>query len=49
MVRLREIKLYGNSNVIFLTKTDMEDMKWKIGDKVDIELLKKKVKRNANK
>ena len=38
--RYREIKKYGNTFVIPLTKPDMEDMKFKEGEMVDVEKLK---------
>ena len=50
MARYREIKKYGNTFVIPLTKPDMEDMKFKEGEMVDVEKLKlKKGEDNGNK
>ena len=34
-MRLREIKKYGDTFVIKLEPTDLKDMDWKIGQKVD--------------
>ena len=41
MKKLRPIKLYGNTAVIQLTKTDLSDLDLTIGDLVDIADLKK--------
>jgi hypothetical protein len=37
MVRLRLIKIYGNSFAIKLFPSDMEDFGLKVGDKINIE------------
>lgn len=37
MPRIREVKKYGDLMIIPLFKRDVEDLKIKIGDKVDIE------------
>ena len=39
--RLRQIKLYGNTVVITLFKLDLNDLKLKVGDLVDVSQLKK--------
>ena len=49
MVRLREIKKYGNTNVITLKVSDMMDLNLKIGDMVDIEEILVKTKKGGNK
>ena len=48
MKRLRQIKLYGNTYVITLSKIDLQDMKLKEGDSVDISLLKLQEDINQN-
>jgi len=42
MVRFRKVNLYGNRYVIELMKTDIEDLKLKVGDLLDIEDFVKK-------
>ena len=44
MVRYRQVKLYGNTYVIALKRTDLEDLGWKEGDEVDIDELIKTLK-----
>lgn len=36
MKRLRQVKRYGNSYFIALSKIDMKDFELKVGDEVDI-------------
>jgi len=43
MKRLRQIKKYGNTFVISLSRIDLEDMNLKEGDMVDISELKKEI------
>ena len=43
--RLRQLKMYGNTYVITLSKVDMEDMGLKEGDLIDISELKKEIKK----
>lgn len=42
MARYREIKKYGDSYVIRITKQDLEDLELSIGDWVDISEFTKK-------
>ncbi len=41
MERLRKIRKWGNTHAIILTKMDMQDLKFKEEDLVDISKLKK--------
>ena len=43
--RLRQVKMYGNTVVITLFKLDLDDLKLKVGDLVDISQLKKQEKK----
>jgi len=43
--RLRQVKMYGNTVVITLFKLDLDDLKLRVGDLVDISPLKKEVKK----
>jgi len=47
MARFRKVNLYGNRYVIELMKIDIDDLKLKCGDVLDIEdfVIKKGVKR----
>ena len=40
MKRLRPVKLYGNTYVVTLTRSDIKDLELKEGDEVDISNLK---------
>ncbi len=44
-MRLRPIKLYGNTFVVTLTRSDVKDFELKEGDEVDIEDIMKNKKR----
>ncbi len=41
MVRLRPIKMYGDSVIIRITKQDLKDLGWAIGENIDIDNFKK--------
>ena len=43
--RFRKIKKWGNSFVIVLQPTDMDDLGWKEGDELDLEDVVKKKKK----
>jgi len=49
MVRIREIKKYGNSKAIKLEPADMKDFNIVVGDRVDIEELQKITDQNITK
>ncbi len=44
-MRLRPVKLYGNTFVVTLTRSDVKDFELKEGDEVDIDDIMKNKKR----